>query len=65
MPARAPRAVAGAVQRLLDDPALRARLVAAGRITAAEHAWPRRIDQLEARYLQLARRGTDALGPPA
>lgn len=43
--------VAHAIGRLLTDPALRARLGAAGRLTAAEYTWERRIDALES-FLQ-------------
>ncbi len=39
--------VAEAIGRLLGDPALRARLGAAGRRTAEAYAWERRIDELE------------------
>jgi len=46
-----PDAVAGAIRRLLSDPELRARISAEGMRTAAEYAWDRRIDQLEA-FLQ-------------
>ncbi|HYP49188.1 MAG TPA: glycosyltransferase [Thermoleophilaceae bacterium] len=47
-------AVSAAIARLLGDPGLRARLADAGRRTAAEYAWERRIDQLERFYLGLA-----------
>jgi glycosyltransferase involved in cell wall biosynthesis len=36
-----PRAIAAAIERLLGDPAERARLVAAGRARAAEFTWDR------------------------
>jgi glycosyltransferase involved in cell wall biosynthesis len=45
-----PGAVSTALGRLFADPGLRARLVEAGLATAAEYAWERRIDQLEAFY---------------
>ena len=32
---------------MLDDPGLRDRLVAGGRATVLDYAWPKRIDQLE------------------
>jgi len=38
---------AAALRRVLTDAPLRERLVAAGRRTAAEYAWDRRIDALE------------------
>jgi len=39
--------VTGALRLLLEDPALRERLGTAGIATAADYAWPRRIDALE------------------
>ena len=62
-------------QRLLGDPALRARLGEAGRETAADYAWERRIDELEAFFARVAdgalpapsrvrRRGSELLGDP-
>jgi GT2 family glycosyltransferase len=48
-------AVSAALGRLLADPALRQRLGAAGVTTAAEYAWDRRIDALEAFLLDVAR----------
>jgi glycosyltransferase involved in cell wall biosynthesis len=47
IPAAEPGAVAAAVRRVLDDPALRARLAAAGLETAAANDWARRLDELE------------------
>jgi glycosyltransferase involved in cell wall biosynthesis len=47
MPAARRGAVRDALQRLLDDPALRERLGAAGIRTARDYAWPVRIDALE------------------
>jgi glycosyltransferase involved in cell wall biosynthesis len=41
-------AVSAAIARLLADPRLRARLGDAGRQTARDYAWERRIDELEA-----------------
>jgi GT2 family glycosyltransferase len=49
-----PEAVGAALERLLTDPALRARLTAAGLETAAEYAWEKRIDRLERFFLELA-----------
>jgi glycosyltransferase involved in cell wall biosynthesis len=54
MPEPTVESVSGAITRLLEDPALRERLAAAGRITAAEYAWERRIAALEAFYFGLA-----------
>jgi GT2 family glycosyltransferase len=47
MPDATVESVAGAIQRLLDDPDLRRRLGEAGIRTAADYAWERRIDALE------------------
>jgi GT2 family glycosyltransferase len=46
--------VAAAIQRVLDDPALRVRLSAEGRRTAAEYAWERRCSELEQALEQVA-----------
>jgi GT2 family glycosyltransferase len=54
MVGRDPDDVAGALDRLLGDAALRARLGAAGLETARRHAWPQRIDELERFLLELA-----------
>jgi glycosyltransferase involved in cell wall biosynthesis len=51
MPAPERHAIARALERVLNEPALRARLVEAGLQTAARYAWPGRIDALE-RFLQ-------------
>jgi glycosyltransferase involved in cell wall biosynthesis len=48
------RAVRRALQRILDDPGLRARLGRAGIATAADYAWPQRIDALERFFNELA-----------
>ena len=48
MPDADPESVSGAIARLLGDPELRARLGEAGLATAADYAWERRIDELEA-----------------
>ncbi|HLM50448.1 MAG TPA: glycosyltransferase family 4 protein, partial [Solirubrobacteraceae bacterium] len=55
MPEPTPDAVAAAIARLLDDRALRERLVAAGRATARRYGWEPRIDVLEAVYEEAAR----------
>jgi len=60
MPEPAPDAVAAAIARLLDDRALRERLVAAGRETARHYGWEPRIDVLEAVYEQAAGAGPAA-----
>ena len=54
MPEPEAAAVAGAIARLLGDPALRTRLGDAGIATAADYAWSRRIDALEAFFEELA-----------
>ena len=52
-----PRETAAAVSALLDDPELRARMGEAGRAkTLARFTWDRLVDQVEAIYLDLARR---------
>jgi GT2 family glycosyltransferase len=48
MPAGRLEDVSAALARLFADPPLRERLGAAGRATAADYAWERRIDALEA-----------------
>ena len=48
MPEPTVAAVSAAIARLLADPELRARLGEAGRVTAADYTWERRIDELEA-----------------
>jgi GT2 family glycosyltransferase/glycosyltransferase involved in cell wall biosynthesis len=47
MPDPNPAAVATAIQRLLDDDALRARLAEGGLRTAREYDWSRKLDDLE------------------
>jgi len=61
MPDPTVESVAGAVRRLLDDSALRARLGRAGLETAADYAWERRIDQLEGFLEGVAERRSAAL----
>jgi glycosyltransferase involved in cell wall biosynthesis len=48
-------AVSAAIGRLLADPSLRERLGTSGVTTAAEYAWERRIDALEAFLADVAR----------
>jgi GT2 family glycosyltransferase len=55
-------AVRTAIERLLADPALRARLGEEGRRTAADYAWSRRIDDLEAFLERVAAAGPAAGG---
>jgi GT2 family glycosyltransferase len=54
MPAPEPDSVTAAIARLIDDPELRERLGRAGIETAADYAWERRIDALEAFYERVA-----------
>lgn len=56
MPDATPAAVRDALQRVLDDRELRARLVAAGKETAAAYAWPRKLDELDAWLREVAER---------
>ena len=51
MPEPTAAAVGAAIASLLADPDLRARLGEAGRATAQDYTWERRIDELEA-FLQ-------------
>jgi len=55
MPEAKPSAVAAAIGRLLDDPALRSRLGQAGIATASTYAWGPRIDALEHFMFEIAR----------
>jgi glycosyltransferase involved in cell wall biosynthesis len=54
MPEATPEAVAAALQRLLDDPALRERLGAAGRETALRYDWQALLDDLATFFERLA-----------
>jgi GT2 family glycosyltransferase/glycosyltransferase involved in cell wall biosynthesis len=54
MPEPTTAAVSAAITRLLADPELRARLGEAGRLTAQDYAWERRIDELEAFLTSIA-----------
>jgi GT2 family glycosyltransferase len=51
VPAGSVGQVSAAIRALLDDPSQRERLGAAGIATAADYAWPRRLDAVEA-YLE-------------
>jgi GT2 family glycosyltransferase/glycosyltransferase involved in cell wall biosynthesis len=55
MPEPTPAAVAAAIERLLGDAALREELGAAGMATAADYAWEKRIDAVEAFFAEVAR----------
>ena len=55
VPASERRSVVDALARLLGDPALRASLGRTGIETAADYAWPRRIDALERFFTEIAR----------
>jgi GT2 family glycosyltransferase len=52
--------VSAAISRLFADPALRARLGAAGQRTAQDYAWDRRIDELEGFFTGVALDTRDA-----
>jgi glycosyltransferase involved in cell wall biosynthesis len=54
MPESSVGAVSAALELLLGDPDLRARLGQAGLETAQEYAWERRIDALEAFFQKVA-----------
>jgi glycosyltransferase involved in cell wall biosynthesis len=54
-PRRHPAGLAAAIQRLLDDPALRARLAREGGTLAARHAWPAIAAAHRQLYRQVAR----------
>ncbi|HTA35143.1 MAG TPA: glycosyltransferase, partial [Solirubrobacteraceae bacterium] len=61
MPDANPAAVGAALQRLLDDPGLRAELGRAGIETAQEYAWELRIDALEQFFARVAEAGRMAV----
>jgi GT2 family glycosyltransferase/glycosyltransferase involved in cell wall biosynthesis len=61
MPEANAAAVGAALQRLLDDPALRAGLGSAGIETAQEYAWEKRIDALERFFERVAQAGRMAV----
>jgi glycosyltransferase involved in cell wall biosynthesis len=50
-----PAALAAAIRRLLEDPALAARLAAAARAAVAEYGWDRRAARLEALFDEVTR----------
>jgi GT2 family glycosyltransferase/glycosyltransferase involved in cell wall biosynthesis len=54
MPEPSAGAITAALERLLGDPELRARLGRAGLKTAQEYAWERRVDDLEAFFERVA-----------
>ena len=54
MPDHDRKSVTNALQRLLQDPALRSRLGQAGFETAADYSWARRIDALEQFLIDIA-----------
>jgi glycosyltransferase involved in cell wall biosynthesis len=54
MPEARPRAVRDALERAFSDEELRARLSAAGLVTARENDWARRLDELERFYESVA-----------
>jgi phosphatidylinositol alpha-mannosyltransferase len=56
VPPRQPRELAVAIDRLLRDPALRARISAAGRARAEEFSWPRVTAKVEEYYGFVIRR---------
>ncbi|MCW2990271.1 MAG: hypothetical protein JWM73_865 [Solirubrobacterales bacterium] len=60
MPAAEPEAVAAAIRRVLGDPALRGRLAAAGRETAARYRWADRVPELARFYESIAGARTEA-----
>jgi GT2 family glycosyltransferase len=65
MPAAEPAAVSQAIARLLNDRDLRERLAEEGRRTAQHYSWKRRIDELEAFFLEVSERRAAAPPPPA
>ena len=54
MPAPDAASVSAAIQRVLTDDALRARLVEGGHRTADAYAWPRKLDELDAFFRRVA-----------
>jgi GT2 family glycosyltransferase/glycosyltransferase involved in cell wall biosynthesis len=65
MPASDRRSVREAIERVLTDAALREKLREGGRRTAAEYAWPRKLDELDGYYRRLAaERASGAMPAP-
>src|SRR3712207_4132597 len=65
MPKSNPAAVREALERVLRDPALREKLREGGRRTAAQYAWPRKLDELDVFYRELAeQRGSGQMPAP-
>jgi glycosyltransferase involved in cell wall biosynthesis len=62
MPASEPRALAAAIQRVLDDGDLRSRLAEGGLRTAREHDWSRKLDDLE-RFFEGVAASRDPVAP--
>lgn len=65
MPERSPSAVREALERILQDEALRSRLIAEGLETAREFAWPRKLDELDRLYRNLAAERASGRRTPA
>ena len=65
VPPHEPKELATAIARLLDDPALRAEMSAAGRIRAEEFSWPRVTAKVDDYYGFVIRRlaATGSLPP--
>jgi glycosyltransferase involved in cell wall biosynthesis len=64
MPERDAGSVRDAVARLLADGPLRERLAAAGRATAADFAWPTKLDQLDLLFRALAEQRASGVRNP-
>ena len=61
MPPSDPGALAVAAGRVLGDPELTARLVAAGRDRARDFDWPAVVDRIEAIYRRALQAGSASL----
>ena len=64
MPERDAGSVRDALLRLLGDAPLRERLAAAGRATAADFAWPMKLDQLDLLFRALAEQRASGVRDP-